>query len=196
MGFFPLFFWKLCLHSKVSLTLLWCKYNLFWGLVKSSFRWNQKKRTTKTQRIMETFGKKCIIGLTSAGEISVPEDWSPLLLAALGWFSVSWDWMQVLATCRFHAGTRQANCAAWSALEVGNLGRPLARSVGAQPIRTGGRSGQGSPLAAAACPVSQGRGLGGGRAQRVVLGAESVPASLRGLGTRLSRLRVQPGSPD
>lgn len=152
LGFFPLFFWKLCLHSKVSLTLLWCKYNLFWGLVKSSFRWNQKKRTTKTQRIMETFGKKCITGLTSTGKISVPEDWSPLLLSALGWFSVSWDWMQVLATCRFHAGTRQANCAAWTAPEVGNLGRPHARYVGAQPIRTGGGSGQGSPLAAASLP--------------------------------------------
>lgn len=47
-----------------------------------------------------------------------------------------------------------------------------------------------------ACPVSQGWGLGGGRAQRVVLGPEPVPASLRGLGTRFGRLRVQPGSPD
>ena len=46
------------------------------------------------------------------------------------------------------------------------------------------------------CRVSQGWGFGGIITWHVVLGAESVPASLVALGTRFSPLWVQPSSPD
>lgn len=51
------------------------------------------------------------------------------VLAALGQFSVSWDWMQVLAMCQYHAGTRQMDCAGWLALEMGNVGCPPVRYI-------------------------------------------------------------------